>query len=227
MNSQNTPHFPLVGVSVVADSGSGRAYVAILDDARYLHLAQAACEKLGGKARFVLLACAPITNGSWESLSDDVTRELQLLNVRQASLIGFAAGATLAQNVALREPRFVRSLVVVDASARPHPTLCERVVDAIEARLPFGLPLRLGNTGFNVKAYLHRFRCPLLVVVTHRASLFVREELRALAQLAPTAWLVDFSGKQGVAEVEELSSTVEAFQDTPVRCPQKNLKGAA
>jgi pimeloyl-ACP methyl ester carboxylesterase len=227
MNTQYTSHFPQVGVSVVADNGSGRAYIALLDDQRYLHLAQAACEKLAVKARSVVIACAPVTNESWQSLSDDLSRELQRLGVRQASLIGFAAGATLAQNVALRDPRFIRSLVVIDASARPHPTRWERIVDAIEERLPFGLPLRLGGAGFNVKAYLHRFRCPLLVVVTRRAGPFVREELRSLAKLAPTAWLVDFSAEEEGSEVEALSSTVEAFQDTPVKCPQKNLKGAA
>jgi hypothetical protein len=51
--------------------------------------------------------------------------------------------------------------------------------------------------------------------------------LRSLAKLAPTAWLVDFSAEEEGSEVEALSSTVEAFQDTPVKCPQKNLKGAA
>jgi pimeloyl-ACP methyl ester carboxylesterase len=227
MNTENTSQFPPVGVSVVADSGSGRVFVAIIDDPNYLPLAQAASQRLATKARSVVIACAPVTNDTWESLSDAVSRELQQLGVRQASLLGFGAGATLAQNIALADPKFIRSLVVIDASARPHPTRWERIVDAIEERLPFGLPLRLGDRGFNVKAYLHRFRCPLLVVVTHRASSFVRQELKSLAGLAPTAWLVDFSSLQGAPEIESLSDTVEAFQDTPVKCPQKNLKGAA
>jgi pimeloyl-ACP methyl ester carboxylesterase len=227
MHNETPPIFPTHGVSVVSDNGAGRTYVVIVDDTQYLPLAQAVAERLSQRARSVVIASAAVTNLSWSTLSVDLARTLSEVGVRQASLIGCGAGATLAQNVALEQPRFVRSLVVVDASARPHPSLWERIIDRIEERLPFGLPLRLGSGGFNVKAYLHRFRCPLLVVSTHRASSFTRGELQSLSRMAPTAWLVDLADLSGVSETERLAETVELFQDTPVKCPQKNLKGAA
>jgi pimeloyl-ACP methyl ester carboxylesterase len=134
------------------------------------------------------------------------------------------AGASLAQNVALTEPKTVRSMAVVDAASRPHPSRWERVIDAIEARLPFGLPLRLGSGGFNVRSYLHRFRCPLLVVCTRRAGAFIREELRQLSILAPTAWQVDLAGVAAHEEAKAFTDTILAFQETPAKCPQKNTK---
>ncbi len=216
-----------LGITVERDIGTGRAFVVVVDDALYRDVALAVTERLSQRARAVLITSAPVTVDSWGALSAQLGSALQQLGVRQASLIGFGAGATLAQNLALADQRFVRSLVVVDATGRPHPTRWERIVDAIETKLPFGLPLRLGSAGFNVKSYLHRLRSPLLVVSTHRASHFVREELKSLAHLAPTAWLVDISNQMGDEETAVLCDTVEAFQDTPVKCPQKNLRGAA
>jgi len=148
---------------------------------------------------------------------------LSKLNVRQASVVGMGAGATLAQNLALIHPKMVRSLAIVDSSSRPHPTRFERIVDWFEERLPFGLPLRLGSTGFNVKAYVHRLRCPLLVIATSRASAFIREELKSLAERAPTAWKVVLSGPID-SQIADLSDALLTFQDTPAKCPQKNVK---
>jgi pimeloyl-ACP methyl ester carboxylesterase len=227
MNTHSSIQFPVQGVTVQRDVGTGRTFVVIVDDAHYSDLALAVTERLSVRARAVLVTSSPITVESWSALSTSLGDVLQNLGVRQASLIGCAAGATLAQNLALSDPKFVRSLVVLDATGRPHPTRWERIVDAIESKLPFGLPLRLGSSGFNVKSYLHRLRSPLLVVSTHRAGHFVREELASLAGMAPTAWLVDISEHSGEAETFTLCDTVEAFQDTPVKCPQKNLRGAA
>jgi pimeloyl-ACP methyl ester carboxylesterase len=149
------------------------------------------------------------------------------LGVRQASLIGMGAGATLAQNLALTEPKMVRSMAVVDAASRPHPSRWERFVDALEARLPFGLPLRLGSAGFNVRSYVHRFRCPLLIVCTRRAGTFIRAELKQLSVLAPTAWRVDLTDIPVDEEAASFAETILSFQETPVKCPQKNSKERA
>lgn len=227
MKPNNSIHLPSQGVTVAHDVGTGRAYVVIIDDIQYLEVALAVTERLSARARAVLVTSAAVTADTWGALSIELGQTLVQLGVRQASLVGCGAGATLAQNLALSDPRFVRSLVVVDASGRPHPTRWERIIDSIERKLPFGLPLRLGSQGFNVKAYLHRFRCPLLIVATRRAGHFIKEELKGLAQMAPTAWLVDISELRGDHEISMLSDTVEAFQDTPVKCPQKNLRSAA
>jgi pimeloyl-ACP methyl ester carboxylesterase len=227
MNTLTPIHFPADSLTVHRDIGTGRTFVVVVDDAHYSDVALAVTERLSLRARAVLVTSSPITVDSWGTLSTRLGDVLQGLGVRQASLIGCGAGATLAQNLALSDPKFVRSLVVVDATGRPHPTRWERLVDAVESKLPFGLPLRLGSSGFNVKSYVHRLRSPLLIVSTHRAGSFIRDELESLARMAPTAWLVDISEHTGEAEIATLCDTVEAFQDTPVKCPQKNLRGAA
>lgn len=211
------------GIAVLSDSGTGRTFITIVDDESYLPFAQAVVEKLSQKARSVLLMSSAVTASSWQTLSEAFGATLTDLNVRQASVIGMGAGAALAQNLALNNPKAVRSLAIVDSASRPHPTLWERAVDWLEERLPFGLPLRLGSHGFNVKAYVHRLRCPLLVIATSRASGFIREELKSIALRAPTAWRVLLSGTLD-SQIAELSDTLLDFQDTPAKCPQKNVK---
>lgn len=223
MVHDSSPRHSLSSITVLSDCGSGRTFITIVDDESYLPFAQAVVEKLSQKARSVLLMSSAVTASSWEALSEAFGATLTDLNVRQASVIGMGAGAALAQNLALTNPKAVRSLAIVDSSSRPHPTLWERAVDWLEERLPFGLPLRLGSHGFNVKAYVHRLRCPLLVIATSRASAFIREELASIASRAPTAWRVLLSGPLD-SQIAELSDTLLDFQDTPAKCPQKNVK---
>jgi pimeloyl-ACP methyl ester carboxylesterase len=223
MNAICSPHHTTTGIEVLSDTGSGRTFITIVDDEAYLPFARAVVETLSGKARSVLVMSSSVTASTWEGLSDAFSAALVSLNVRQASVVGMGAGAALAQNLALSHPKTVRSLAIVDSSSRPHPTLWERVVDWVEEHLPFGLPLRLGSSGFNVKAYVHRLRCPLLVISTSRASSFIREELASLAARAPTAWKISLGGSLE-AQISELSEALLTFQDTPAKCPQKNVR---
>ena len=223
MSELSPLHQSSTGIEVLSDQGSGRTFITIVDDESYLPFARAVVDTLSAKARSVLLMSSAVTATSWEGLSDALNGTLIKLNVRQASVVGMGAGAALAQNLALSQPKTVRSLAIVDSSSRPHPTRWERFVDWVEERLPFGLPLRLGSAGFNVKAYVHRLRCPLLVIATTKASSFIREELRSLAERAPTAWNVELAGSLD-RQIADLSDTLLSFQDTPAKCPQKNVK---
>jgi pimeloyl-ACP methyl ester carboxylesterase len=213
-------------VKVVSDQGSGRAFVVVFDDPAYLSLVLSIGDAIAKSARAVILQSAPVTGESWRGLADTLGAQLTELKVRQASFVGVAAGATLVQDLTLTNPKIVRTLVIIDASLRPHPSRFERALDAIEARLPFGLPLRLGSKSFNVRAFAHRLRCPMLLVSTRRASAFVCRELHALGEVAPTAWHVEVESEGFSAESAELADYVLAFQDTPAKCPQKNLQEA-
>lgn len=224
MNLSSATSTPSFTMQVLSDSGSGRTFITIVDDDAYLPFATAVVEKLSARARSVLLRSSAVTASTWEGLSETLSEKLSELNVRQASLVGMGAGATLVQNLALHQPKLVRTVAIVDASSRPHPSLWERCVDWIEEHLPFGLPLRLGSKGFNVKAYLHRLRCPVLVIATGRASTFIQEEIKSTALRAPTAWRVQLAGTTE-SQIAELSDTLLTFQDTPAKCPQKNQKG--
>ena len=218
---------PKDGVKVLSDQGSGRVFIALLDDLAYLPLARSVAEQIAEKGRALVVLSAPVGDSSWESLSESLSQATEENGIRQASVVGFAAGATLAQNLALARPKLVRTLAVVDATSRPHPTRWERCIDWLEEKLPFGLPLRLGGNGFNIKSYVHRLRAPLLVVGTSRASQFVLDELRCLAELAPTAWRVMLCETAKESEAAALTSTLLSFYDTPAKCPQKNLGAVA
>jgi len=212
-------------IEVLSDTGAGRTFITILDEQTYLPFATAVAAKLSLRARSILLMSPEVNVSSWEGLSHIFSEKLAELGIRQASLVGMGAGATLVQNVALNQPKLVRSLAIVDSSSRPHPTRWDRCIDWLEEHLPFGLPLRLGTKGFNVKAYLHRLRCPVLVIATGKASSFIQEEVRGMNLRAPTAWRV-FVGGTDEEQIAQLSDTLLSFQDTPAKCPQKNQKGA-
>jgi pimeloyl-ACP methyl ester carboxylesterase len=218
---------PNSGVKVVSDRGSGRVFIALLDDLAYLPLAESVAKQISEKGRALVVVSAPVGDETWESLSESLSRTIEEIGIRQVSLVGFGAGATLAQNLTLARPKLVRILAVVDAASRPHLTRWERFVDWLEEKLPFGLPLRLGGNGFNIKSYVHRLRAPLLVVGTSRASQFVLDELECLAALAPTAWRVMLCESEREREAAALTSTLLSFYDTPAKCPQKNLGAVA
>jgi pimeloyl-ACP methyl ester carboxylesterase len=213
-------------ISVVSDQGTGRAFIIVVDELQYIGLADAIATAVSQRARSVVVKSSPITAESWRELAKGFESVLTSLQVRQASFIGIAAGATLVQNLALENPKIVRTLVIVDASLRPHPSRIERILDGIEQRLPFGLPLRLGSKGFNVRAFAHRLRCPMLLVSTRRASGFISQELKVLSQVAPTAWCVSLTAHNDALEAEELCDSIMSFQEVPAKCPQKNLQEA-
>jgi pimeloyl-ACP methyl ester carboxylesterase len=213
-------------VRIVSDEGSGRAFVVVCDDEAYSPLVQSIGAAIAQSARAVIVQTSSVGADTWRTLSEMFETTLSEIKIRQASFVGVAAGATIVQDLALTSPKLVRTLIIIDASLRAHPTRFERLLDRVEASLPFGLPLRLGSQGFNVRAYAHRLRCPMLLVSTSRASRFVSNELHALGSVAPTAWYVDLQSHGVVDEARELASYVLAFQDTPAKCPQKNLQEA-
>lgn len=213
-------------VRVVSDQGAGRTFVVVFDDPSYLPLVQAISAAIALNARAVIVQSSSVTAESWRTLSEGVQSTLTALKIRQASFVGVAAGAALVQDLALIASKLVRTLIIIDASLRPHPSRWERLLDALEERLPFGLPLRLGSKSFNVRAFAHRLRCPMLLVSTRRASRFVSRELHSLGEVAPTAWYVRVQAERPDEEAAELAEYVLAFQDTPAKCPQKNIQEA-
>lgn len=223
---QSAETTPTTSVQVLSDIGSGRSFVTIVDDDRYSELVNSVAGQISQRARSVVLKTPPILADNWSSIAKDMADALSKLGIRQSSFIGVGSCAALAEDLALTAPKSVRSLVVIDSPLRPHPTMWERVVDALERRLPFGLPLRLGSKGFNVRSYAHRLRCPVLTVATKRATQFVKSELAALGNLAPTSWHISLRGITDADQARELCDIVVGFQDTPAKCPQKNRQEA-
>jgi hypothetical protein len=51
--------------------------------------------------------------------------------------------------------------------------------------------------------------------------------LKQLSVLAPTAWRVDLTDIPVDEEAASFAETILSFQETPVKCPQKNSKERA
>jgi pimeloyl-ACP methyl ester carboxylesterase len=204
------------------DCGSGRVFCLLTDDPAFTALATDVRAALRSAARVVSLKAPLVTASNWQQLTVDLQSVVQLLETRQVSFVAFGATAALVLSVALEEPRFVRTLALVDPTARPHPTAWSSIVDRIESALPLGLPLRAAAKAFDARACIHRIRCPLLLASSPSASPFVRSQVQELSHKAPTCWTVSITNAANSGE--ELAVVLTAFQDVPVRCPQKNVE---
>jgi len=218
-------------LSILCDAGTGRLFTVLFDDETYRAYAVGVAEALQAKGRTLLIDTSCVTRDNWSVLAYELETILNERSVRQSTIVAFGAACALAQNLVLDDPRRVRTIILVDCTARPHPTYMDGIVDWIEDILPLGLPLRLGHRGFDVRAHLHRLRCPMLVATTRRATPFVETQSRSIATHAPTAWWIKLSSptventvvKNTVEnEVAMLASLAVEFQDVPAKCPQKN-----
>jgi pimeloyl-ACP methyl ester carboxylesterase len=204
------------------DCGSGRVFCLLTDDPSFSPLATEVRAALRSTARVVSLKAPVVTDSNWQALAVDLQAVVQLLETRQVSFVAFGATAALVLSVALEEPKLVRTLALVDPTARPHPTTWNSIIDRIESALPLGLPLRAAAKAFDARACIHRIRCPLLLAASPSASPFVRAQVLELSQKAPTCWTVSMTNPSNSGQ--ELADILSAFQDVPVRCPQKNVE---
>lgn len=207
-------------VVIESDSGKGRAFLIAYEENDYSEIAKTLGDKLSSQTRVILVKIASVTDDNWVSLSDQLRAVLTKCGVRQASFVGFASAASVIMNLALLELKLVRTLVLIDASTRPHPRLIDRIADRIERFLPLGLPLRSSGRGFDAKSFLQRLRCPVLVVATSRANNFLYSQAEVFRRGLPSGWVVKLNSQN---EAEELTKEVLDFQQIPAKCPQKNV----
>lgn len=206
-------------ISLRNDQGNGRPFIIVVEGSSYIEFATAAANVISQRARVLLFETVTITATNWRKLASELLAQLKQRTVRQASFIGFAAAAHLVQEVCLLESKSVRTLILVDPTARPHPSLFSRFIDRVEEYLPLGLPLRGERREFDGRALLQRIRCPALLVLSARAGNLSRKDVPIMAERMPTCWMVELSSRQPVAE---FSDFVLEFQDVPAKCPQRS-----
>lgn len=207
-------------VRVISDQGQGRTFVIIGEAGEYQEFATRSAALLGARVRALVVECPPITDSNWSQLADQVLAVLQELKVRQCAFIGFGAAGSLVQHLVLIVPKLIRSITLVDTTFRPHPGVSQRIVDWFERILPLGLPLRLKNSGFDAKPFAQRIRCPALIVLTQKATPFIRDQAYAIAQRIPSAWVVSLAMDGG--DIDDFCAVLDEFEGVPVKCPQKN-----
>ncbi|NBO19860.1 MAG: hypothetical protein EBV03_11700, partial [Proteobacteria bacterium] len=176
-------------LSILTDSGSGRPCVVLHERGDSLPLAAALVQTLTAKGRVLQIETPVINDHNWEGLTTELLALLSEKTVRHAAFISFGACGALVQALALQALKMVRTIVLVDASTRAHPSRISRLVDRVEQWLPLGLPLRLAQSGFDAKPFLQRIRCPVLVVSSPAGSAYERSEAAVLEAGLPTAWM--------------------------------------
>ncbi len=208
---------------ILLDEGKGRAYVVLTE--RSGDALVPLCRKLSQGSRCLLLQLKSARTS--EELNLRVQAVLEVLteaNIRQFSCVGLQDSCVVVLQLALKQPKRIRTLVLIDAVTRPHPTALERLYDRIESYLPLGLPFRVRSKGAHFKPFVQRLRCPVLVVRTKEFSSYLENEFQALLSLLPTSWAIRWPT---YPEPEGIIEAIEQFQDVPVKCPQKNLRKRA
>lgn len=200
------------------DAGQGRAFVVLFEDDKIRSYLDNLTRVLEQRCRVLLLQSKTINIGNWEELTDALARFLSEHGLRQASLIGVGAASVLAQNLALRDIKLVRTLTLIDAACRPHTSAYSRALDWLERSLPMGLPFRHRDKGFYSKPFLQRLRCPTLVVNTSLADNALREQSEVLLSALPTAWYARLAAEN---EAQALCDLLLEFEAVPAKRPQR------
>lgn len=207
-------------LTVVADEGKGRPFVLLHEAGTNEEEVAALATLLKARARVVAISAPAINDSNWSTLSSDLRASIAQLQLKQSSFLAFGAAGVLLQDLCLTELKLVRTAVFVDASTRPHPTALQRLIDRAEQILPLGLPLRLQSSGFDGRAFLHRIRCPALVVTRPESTGFQLHQAEVLSKGLPTAWRVHLEDSNPAT----LCALVGDFQEVPAKCPQKNVR---
>ncbi len=211
-------------IAVQQEAGSGRAFFVLYDENKYCKLARHLVDCLASKSKAVLIRLGAVHDRNWREMTKQIQLFSETRSIRQASVVAFGAAAAVAQNLALSELKSVRSLVLVDATTRPHPDMKSRVIDWIEQHLPLGLPLRRNSESFDSKPFLHRIRCPVLVVLSRagNSEKHIIDQAAVLNSLLPTAWRIDLGEED---EALELGRLAVEFQEVPAKAPLRKAAG--
>ena len=154
--------------------------------------------------------------------ADELTRLIKESGIRHYLLVGIGLGATVAQAVAIASEREVRQLIVVDPAPFLSLTFSEQLVDLLERALPLGLPFRKRSAGFDPRPYLHRIRCPTLVVSGYAQGIAGEGETNCLLRKIPNSWPLRATAADGADEATNaLCRGVRVFIDSPARRPQR------
>ena len=95
------------------------------------------------------------------------------------------------------------------------------MIGKIEQYLPLGLPFRTLNSGFDCKPFLQRIRCPVMLLSSREAGLYLKSEFQVFLKELPSAWgQVLTSEKQHADYSAEVARLIQEFQDIPAKCPQ-------
>lgn len=205
---------------IVHDTGNGKAIVCVVEyGSRYHAVASRIVHQINPSFRVILIEVQNFNEETWQERADQLGAVLQSARIRFACIVALGEVGALVQHLYLALPRSVRSLVLLDATTRPHPSFWTRFIGTIEAQLPIGLPFRSTDSVFNGQPFLQRFRCPVLIISTSAASQYQRSQAQILLDTLPTAWKESIPWEHCTDIVPSL---INEFQGVAAKSPQRN-----
>ena len=205
-----------IGPVITSETGTGRAVVVLVENVSDLNSGADITSALTS-GRKIMVTLPKIGDDTWQEISAATQKLFDDNRIRQPTLIGIAAASTIALHRVLSEPKSVRALVLLNPTTRAHPSAWHQRLDALEAALPLGLPFRLEDRGFDARPYLHRIRCPVIVITTKGTSSYELEMAEEISARTPTAWHRHLAGNSDNADI---AAAIAEIQDVPVKCPQ-------
>lgn len=198
--------------------GTGRAKLVVISESQIPISANAIA--LNEYTRSEIVLSKSFGMNIWQTV-DEIELALAGAGVRSAVFVGVGDAACVAQALTLRSPKLVRTMVLIDATSRPHPSRWVRGIDRLEKFLPLGLPFRNNADGFDALSLSHRLRSPCVIAVSGMATEYQRSEARVLSNRLPTAVLLE--SQKSIAEIIE--EAVQVSKAMPARIPQQQGRG--
>lgn len=206
-----------LSIKTILDKGRGRPIVIVIEPSIAGATLAEYLGPLSEHFRVLLLEIPRVSKSNWRALTAQLKSLLAEAKIRHSSFVSFGAAGVLVQNIAVTEPKLVRSLIFINGSTRAHPTLGNRIVDFLEQHLPLGLPFRARSQHFDGMPFLHRIRCPVLLLSEPAGSGDgEREQSAVMAAGMPTAWSLQVK----LDDHSQLVRLIRNFQDVPAKSPQ-------
>lgn len=203
-----------VAVEKKTDPGGNASPLLIISDSDSRECDELTRE-LGDEFSILALSGGLPAQSEVMAFSQSLMRHLESQKIKRITVCGIRAGAAIAQALSVLDPKQIRRLILLDATTRLEPGVLSRSIDWLERFLPLGLPLRSLSRDFDSRPFLHRIRCPSLVLHSPGAGLYLRSQANYLAHKIPNAWLRPLYNEQ------ELAALVLEFMQVPTKRSQK------
>lgn len=203
------------GIAIEGEKGAGRTVVIAYSAEKYRSLAEVLFHGINEDRRSLVLRFPAITGRNWKVLGKTLRQTCNEKSIRHAHFVAFGSVCAVVLEHVLSDPDSIRSIVLTDATVRAGTEVLPALADRVERYLPFGLPLRSARDSFDARSFLHRVRCPVLVLTSGFSTARELKDSAIFPAFLPTSWKDSFDSKDAFTHV------VLDFLEIPARSPQK------
>ena len=172
-------------------------------------------------SRVLELCVVPPQSGvEWEQTSAQLEAALADRGLRHCPIIGIGESALMVHHFAVFRPKICQSIILIDPVFQLSATRMTRLVNWIEQILPLGLPLRVGTDSFISAPFLHRIRCPTLVISSAGEGDEQEEATSSMTRRIPNGW---FKRLDLEAQEADLIESVSSFLPVRHRYPMRRI----